>query len=65
MNGDKLEKAYLTYVEQPETPETGECQRVDGRGWDDSKSTSYGNASLYVDTVSGINCTQYREDWDD
>jgi hypothetical protein len=65
MNGDKLEKAYLHYVEQPETPKTGECQRVDGRGWEDSKSTSFVTASLYVDTVSGINCTKYEEYEDD
>ncbi len=61
MRLDKLHQTYLTYVEQPNTEKTGECQKVDGRGWKDTKQTSENSATLYVDTVSGIHCTKYQD----
>lgn len=57
---DNLHEAYLLYVEKPETKKTGECQKVDGRGWSDEKASASNSASLYVDNVSGIHCTKYH-----
>ena len=58
---DKLHESYQIYVEQPETEVNGECQKVDGRGWEDTKLPSSTSASGYVDTASGIHCTKYHE----
>lgn len=68
MNGEglhksnkSLDKSYQTYVEKPETKKTGDCQKVDGRGWEDTKKQASSSAQLYVDNVSGVHCTKYYD----
>lgn len=56
---ENLEKAYLSYTNKPETPVTGECQKVDGRGWEDTKVEATASASLYVESVSKTATTEY------
>lgn len=58
---DKLHKSYEIYVDQAETEQTGKCQKVDGRGWEDTKLSTSTSAGGYVDTVSGIHCTEYQD----
>jgi hypothetical protein len=54
-----LEIAALTYVEQPETPKTGECQKVDGYGWEDTRREAFHSTQLYVKQASNTSTTPY------